>query len=460
MEDITANHKVMSMQRTANDLTSHPTDCFAGVIQESSIVSGENISIAPDGPLTSTGPYYFTLPKNGRYIHGPGTQFYLEFKIVKGDGNPMTITDSCSFANCIASSFIQDIEVYIGHQLIPELTNTNVGHKTYLEYCMSFGQEAMNAHLGDTAMMQMDTHYYFDNMEPTRKADGNHDIQPDKYKNEGFGIRWNAAKLSGNVQCLIQFPLDLMRTCKYIAAGLTLAFKINRASDEFLLMSDNADEKYKLQVEKMELDLHYVDPADYIIQDHQRKLQAGQFIMLPFNKTIIKTVINNNKTTSLLERNLFFGTLPKVLLVAIIPHANFIGNYDKNALHFTHEKVKTLYVKINGGNQIPQNGYQQDFVTGKCIRSFRTFMNMIGVGYRDIATLITYDRWKNGITVYAMDFTPDHCSGYHRHEKREGHIDLHIDFAEAPTEALVIMALGVYDAVLGIDKSLQIRVDY
>ncbi len=42
-----------------------------------------------------------------------------------------------------------------------------------------------------------------------------------------------------------------MRTCKYIVAGLTLAFKIKRASDEFLLMSDNVDEKYKMQVEKM-----------------------------------------------------------------------------------------------------------------------------------------------------------------------------------------------------------------
>jgi hypothetical protein len=239
-----------------------------------------------------------------------------------------------------------------------------------------------------------------------------------------------------------------------------MSFKINRAIDEFLLMTDSTTEKYKMKVEKIELDLHYLDPADHIVQDHQRKLQAGHYIMLPFNKTIVKTFINNDKTTSLLERNMFFGTLPKVVLIAMIPHANYIGNYNKNSLHYTHEKVKKLYLRINGGNQIPHNGYEPNFVTGKCIRSFRTFMNQIGIGYRDIGTLITYERWKAGITVYAMDLTPDFCAGYHRHEKREGHIDLHIEFAEAPQEALVVMAFGVYDAVMGIDKMLNIRVDY
>lgn len=459
MEDISNNHKVLSMQKTANDMISHPTDCFASVMQESSIVSGEMISIAPDGILTDSGPYYFSLPKNGRYIHGPGCLFYLQFQILKADGSKLTNDDSCSFINNIASSFIQEIEVYIGHQLIPELTNTNVGHKSYLEYCMSFGEDARRSHLKTTSVFIMDTAGHFDSMAPTRDAN-NAIPENGAYANQGFEGRRKLATLSKSVQCLVQFPLDFLKTCKFIPAGLTMAFKVKRATDEFLLMSDHATEKYKMHIEKMELDLHYLDPADHIISDHQRKLQAGQFIMLPFNKTIIKTFINSVKTSTYDERNLFFGTLPKVALIGIMPHANFNGTMSTNGLHFTNQLVKNLYLKINGGNQIPQNGYSQDFSKDLCVRSFRTFQNNIGVNYRDVGNSIDYALWMKGITIYSFDLTPDSCAGFHRHEKREGHIDLHIEFDTTPTVPLVIVAIGVYDAVMGIDKGLNIRVDY
>lgn len=460
MEDNTNNHKVLSMQKTANDMLSHPTDCFAPVIQESSIISGEMISIAPDGQLNDTGPYYFTLPKNGRYIHGPGTLFFLEFKIVKADGTFLTVNDSVAFLNTIASAFIQEIEVYIGHQLVPELTNTNVAHKTYLEYCMSYGDPAVKSHLNNTSLFIMDTENEFSNFTPTMKTDDAEKINPDGYLNKGFEKRRKLAAMSNNVQCIIQFPLDIMKTCKLIASGLTMSFKIKRTIDDFLLMTHSTTEKYKMKIEKMELDIHYLDPADHIVQDHQRKLQAGHFIMLPFNKTIIKSFIHNEKTTTLDERNIFFGTLPKVALIVIMDHEDYIGHINKNALYLPNNGVKNLYLKINGGNQIPQNGYQQDFANKRAIRSFRTFMNNIGVNYRDISTIIDYGLWMNGVTVFSFDLTPDQCAGYHRHEKREGHIDLHVEFETAPQKPIVILAFGVYDGVMGIDRNLQIRVDY
>ena len=157
MEDSTNNHHVLSTQKTTNDLTTHPTDAFAPIIQESSIISGDYITITPNGQLTNSGPYYFTLPKNGRHLDGPNTLFYLEFKIVDGDGMPLRENEAVAFVNTIATAFIKEIEVHVAHKPISELTNTDVGHKAYLEYCLSYGKEAQKSSLMHTALLRMDT---------------------------------------------------------------------------------------------------------------------------------------------------------------------------------------------------------------------------------------------------------------------------------------------------------------
>ena len=127
MEYSTNIHNVLSTQKTINNLSTHPTNAFAPLIQESSIISGDTITITPNGQLTNSGPYYFTLPRNGRSLDGPRTLFYLEFRIIRGiDNMPLTPADSVAFVNTIASAFIQEIEVNFAHSLVPELTNTHV----------------------------------------------------------------------------------------------------------------------------------------------------------------------------------------------------------------------------------------------------------------------------------------------------------------------------------------------
>jgi hypothetical protein len=77
MVEVTNNKQFLSLQRTDNDLRTHPSDIFASLLNDRSAIGGALEEFYTDGPLRDDGPFEFSLPINGRkeytdtcrYIH-------------------------------------------------------------------------------------------------------------------------------------------------------------------------------------------------------------------------------------------------------------------------------------------------------------------------------------------------------------------------------------------------------
>lgn len=468
MEDL-HNNKILSIQKTENDLLNHPSGCFAPVVTEVSTLDGDLIPIMPDGVLTDTGPYYFTIPMNGRYIDPKETRMFMQFQVVSETGAVIGESDNVSIVNCLATSFIKEIQVYIQNKLESSLTNSDCNYKSYVENCISFS--TATASRMKSSVFVMDEEEKFDVMTKTLKGGDLADkVNVKAYdgdgkdtRNLGFLKRRELIKLGHSIQSYSTFPCDFFQTLKYIPPGLNITLRIDRASDAFLIMTDSATKglhQYKIKLEKFRLYIRYVDLEQSIVANHEKELQQNKWVLLPFNKTVIKTPLVYPGTLTLDQRNLFFGTLPKLIIVGLITHNNYIGTYDANPYYFPHLTANEVYIKINGGKQLPNDSYTPNYTTKAYIREYQTFLDNIGMKFNDVSNSLSYGIYGNGMTLYAFDLSGDNCAGWHRHEKKQGHVDLHMKFTTALTAPVVCMAFGTYDAVLGISKQMEIKVDY
>lgn len=74
---------------------------------------------------------------------------------------------------------------------------------------------------------------------------------------------------------------------------------------------------------------------------------------------------------------------------------------------------------------------------------------------------MTTEMYRGGATLFAWDFSPDHCNGYHWHRRENGgHIDIDLRFKEPLTDGITVLCFAVYDALVAIDKDMQVTVTY
>jgi hypothetical protein len=69
--------------------------------------------------------------------------------------------------------------------------------------------------------------------------------------------------------------------------------------------------------------------------------------------------------------------------------------------------------------------------------------------------------YVNGASLFAWDFSPDKCNGFHWHKRDDGgHIDIELRFKEGLAKNITIMLFAVFDALVAIDRHSVCTVSY
>jgi hypothetical protein len=194
---------------------------------------------------------------------------------------------------------------------------------------------------------------------------------------------------------------------------------------------------------------------------HLNALQHNKIVTIPFNKTVVKTHLYYAGISDIFHASLYAGSsLPKTIIIVLCSNKRVDGDYTLNPYNFEHYGVKELYVKLNGVKQIPVDSYTPDFAAEKYPREYQMFQDNLGLKFNDVSNSIGYGYWGQGCTMFSLDLTSDNCGGWHKHEKRSGHLDLYIKLKSPLTSPMYVMSFASYDAVLGIDKNMNVNVDY
>src|SRR5271156_3214741 len=105
-----------------------------------------------------------------------------------------------------------------------------------------------------------------------------------------------------------------------------------------------------------------------VLLGHAKGLQSENAIYPYIGHKIFTKLI---KAGGLSERaeNFFRGTFPKGVILGLVDHEAFCGNYHKNPYNFQHFDLTEIAVIVNGFS-VPAEPYRPDFTKGLVMREF------------------------------------------------------------------------------------------
>lgn len=438
METIAADQGVGNNLITESDVTSDITELFRHPPQETSLLSGRTLTFRRLNE-NNEGPYVFNIHPHGmQYLQLSTARLFIEGNIVHSDGTALAVDEKGDVAltNLPGCAIFSSIDISIDGTPYPELSNKFANYKGYLETVLTYSPEAATSHLA-AAHFRMDTPKLFNTFEATNEV---------HVKRSAF------CDTSRMLQISTPLPSDFFQVDRLFPPGTRITLTLNRAEDRFFICSSKNDKSYKFQIRDMYLNIRHVTLSPEIVQQHQKDVESGKPILLPYNRTTITTFSYAAGTPSI-RPILLEGPLPKFLMLGFVKSANFHGSFKTNPFEFVNCDINNLSINVNG-ETIPSIPYTPDFDNDLVTREYREFFDNIGILTGNKANMMTPHLFLNGLTLFPFDLTPDQCGGYHIHERKTGSISLYAEFKKALPQGMNLVVAASYDAqlIIGRDK--------
>lgn len=427
-----------TLKITEDDVTTTATDLFSKPSYEVSILEGTEVAFSAEN-VDSVGPYRITLIGNDeQFIDVKNLHMLLTVSCTKGNGTALEVADEVAYVNNIGGSFFDSVQVAFNGKGVSELTQEEYAYKSYLELLLGYGYESLLGHMS-TGGFLMDTHDF-------------DDFQDE----ESYKIRkeWAFVKK----QFFFPLSIDCLQVDRYLPPNISLTLTFHRKPNAFSLLSKAVNANFKIQVHEMKIFANYVTLVPQMRLAIEKQWEVEE-VRLPFSKTEVFVKQIAAGLTEANVENCFQGFLPKTVVVGLLDARALDGNYGRNPFNFQHFNATNVHLRVNNC-VYPGEPYEMNFADGLVGRVFKEFLNATGLKNLETGTLMTEDRFKNGVTLYAFDLTPDRCNGYHLHPTKRGTLDIKVKFGAALPQGIALMAFACIDRELVFDKARNASVLY
>ena len=373
--------------------------------------------------LTSdTAPIEFEIKGQGdEYVDLSQTYVQMLVKFTKDNGAALTGADGVSSPiNNIVHSLFSEIDLSLNGKVITPGTDT-YPFKAYLEKLLSYESDTLNTQMKACTMWYKDTPAAMDDVELEDKAyvakeftaasdkvNITSDLPAGEYppgsRNEGLRQRHDLVEDGDKIVLLDRLHLDLFQQEKFIPNGVDIRLRFNRTKSNFYMMTkDGSDGKVNLL--SMLMWVRKVRPAPSVLNSINQRLNTDT-AKYPLRRVEVKTFTIAVGTQSKIEDHLFQGQMPKRIVLGLVSNAGFNGDPKKNPYNFQHAGLKKLEVSINGDTMMSRP-FEPDFANNMYLRSYLSLYQGLGkLGY-DWAPDVTLGEYKNGYTLWCIDFTKD-----------------------------------------------------
>ena len=159
--------------------------------------------------------------------------------------------------------------------------------------------------------------------------------------------------------------------------------------------------------------------------------------------------------------NIFMGTLPDQLIIALIDHGANNGDYLKNPLAFKNFGCNYLSVYFNN-KQYPTVAYTPDYSSDTYEREYFDFHNELGLTTGMGVLDFNYSAFKSLVNLYIFNFNQDFSNTTSDYIclAREGSLRVDIKFENDLPRALKLLCIGRFDSNIEIDRNRNILIDY
>ena len=411
----------------------------------------------PISALTSSAPIEFTIPaQTEKWTDLNQSYLYMKLRITEDDAanTRLTGTSRVSVVNNLFHSLFSSIDLYLNNKLITNNADT-YPYRAYLENLLSYGEGSKDTHLKAMELWIKDTS---GQMQSTGalNADGNAYAAG---RNNGFEQRRGIIGDNNTVELAGRLHLDLFLQEKYLPNGIEIKLRLNRSKADFCIISHANEEAMKINIEQTSFHVRTVDLLP-VVANNLNQIIAQQNMKIPIRRVEVKTFTISGGVRSKIEDHLFQGQLPKRIVLGMVRNDYMNGTKSSNPFDFQPFNLNKLEVSIDG-KSIHNKPFEPDFATGECLTSYMSLFQATGALGRDRSMGITYDEYKNGYTLWALDLTADQGSEEcHLHPIKTGNLRFDLQFGANLTEAINVIVFAEFDNQIEINSLREVITDY
>ncbi len=227
----------------------------------------------------------------------------------------------------------------------------------------------------------------------------------------------------------------------------------------FYLMSKNSTAEFKVVIQDASLFLRKVNIADHVFLAHQQTLLRSNAIY-PLEYVVMKrySIPRGNLTGP--TDNIFLGQLPIEMIIGFVDEEAVSGSFTKNPYNFKHMNVQHFVVKYDGV-QVPAKPltpYFKDDSNGGGLYN-RLYQNLFAAkAYDNKGSLIQREDFPRGYALYAFDFRPDLGSHGCYNLRKNGSVQIEVQFREALSTTINMIVYAEFDSYFEITNTREVMV--
>ena len=402
---------------------------------ENSVEEIQYIEFAPRNGISDGSIIEFVIPgTSAEYIDLKKSRLKIKARIVKSDGTPIKVENKVGLVNLSLSSLFRQVDVLLQDKIVSSDINICYPYKALIDVLLNYGFGLKESQLQSEL-------YYKDTNVMDAPPTGNN---PGLVERTKFTAAGTEVTLEGPVHT------DLFQQERPIINGVKIVTKFHPINSKFSLMTGEK-EAYKVQITSAILRVCHVKVSNEVIvaQDEVLSLHPALY---PYWKSNFKTISVPSGLTTVTSDDIFHGSVPSKLIVAMVQTSAFQGNYSLNPYNFIHANVSSISLSVDG-QSVPGQPLTPDFSTGDYTSSFLSmFFN--NYPHNGGGNWITRSDFANGYALFCFDIQGETSEDIYGVD-RKGFTKLQLTFA-SPTPNLMILLYSSFSGLLKVDKARNV----
>jgi len=395
---------------------------------------------------TNNGPYEFHIPPSPHMLHLSRNYLIIELRIRNADGTNMVHPAAgggplVGPINLIGKTLFNQVRLFLNGSEVFN-SGTHYAYRTFLETELNFGKDAKDSQL-DAALYHQDT--------PPADID--------TANNTGLAERAGPFQNSARVQVMAPIHCDLFLQDRFLVSQIDVRLQLHRNTNQFSLISHEAQAAFELDVEGMRWLVKTVEVAPSVGLAIERALHETS-AKYPIRRVEIKSMNVAAGMRSTPDNALFNGQIPRRLLIGCVDNDAFHGTYTKSPFNFKNFDIRKVSILV-AGEYYPAKPLNLHFGDDMYMHALVQLFEGLGMGGENKGNGVDRAKFKNGCCLFAFDLSPDEDdSSGHWDLIKEGPVSIQLEFGTALPNPVEVIAYAEFDNLLTIDKTRSTFVDY
>ena len=290
--------------------------------------------------------------------------------------------------NLFLHSLFSQIDMYLNDKLITSSVST-YAYRAYQETLLSYGKAAKDTQL--TAFL-----WYKDTA--GRMENATIDVAG---ANSGFNTRARIASERNSINIMERIHGDFFFKEKLLLNGMGMRIRLIRSKNEFVLLTGEANAKYKARIVEAVLHVRKVRILPAVALAHPKALEKSN-AKYPIRRVKCKTFSISRRNLDVSQEDVFPEQVLSRLVLGIVYNDAFNGTYAKNPFNFKLYRLTQLILQLDRQKQ-PVKPLKLNFAAGKIARGYMSLFQGTGKAFKDEYLDVSRENYEYGYTLFCFD---------------------------------------------------------